>query len=197
MEGQGKDCEKEKTPPPVADEDEDSSDQDQDIGYERDSVDSLLTESSSSDSGRAAERSPPLPGHKRGRKRRLTPPLPPSPTPRCIRGWPWGCPRSCPLSVSHEDLMKRALLDQEEPLEVDIVGAGPAPQLPQVDGEGLHHTEAHEGDQDQVPGHPALDFVTLEEGSLTDSHEELALELEGPVHDPDKLDIEEDSSIGE
>ena len=93
--------------------------------------------------------------------------------------------------------MKRALLDQEEPLEVDIVGAGPAPQLPQVDGEGLHHTEAHEGDQDQVPGHPALDFVTLEEGSLTDSHEELALELEGPVHDPDKLDIEEDSSIGE
>ncbi len=87
-------------------------------------ADDLLQESSSSDSGRAAERDPPRWGQLRGRKRRASPPPASlSPTPRCLRGRPWGCPPTCPVSSHHQKLMRMALLkDQAEFLVVDAWG---------------------------------------------------------------------------
>ena len=191
-----KDCEKEKTPPPVANED-----LEEDAVHERDSIDSLLTESSSSDSGRAAERSPPRPGHKRGRKRRPSPSLPSSPTPRCLRGWPWGCPRSCPLSSLHEDLMRAALLDQEEPLEVDSEDVAPDLPLPEVAGEVLQDVEAPDGEHDQDPGHPSPEYFTLEEvphaGVVAEPQEETVPGPGGLVHDQDKAEPDQGLSHGE
>lgn len=85
------------------------------------SVDDLLEESSSSDSGREAERDSPFPGELRGRKRRMSPPpSPPAFFPLCMSGRPWACPDSCPLSWHHETAVALALAgDSEEPLEMD------------------------------------------------------------------------------
>lgn len=90
-----------------------------DQGDSDDSINDLLEESSSSDSGREAERDPPYPGEPRGRKRRLTV-TSPNLVPRCLRGLLWGCPSSCPLAWHHDTAKAQAVAeDQDEPLEVD------------------------------------------------------------------------------
>ena len=94
------------------------------------SVQELLAESSSSDSGREAERESPEPGQLRGRKRKLSPPPSPSTSPPvCVLGNPMACPESCPLSSTHAEAITKFLAtDPDEPLDLDAALDEPLPQ---------------------------------------------------------------------